>query len=92
MSDATTEPAVTHKADPEVRLTNDVAHALWLTAGGASLPQDPEGRKAAWKDAKKGQMQLTRALLKRLSKKGINVVRSDVTDAAANADADDADA
>lgn len=92
MSEATTEPAKNRKADPEVRMTNDVAHALWLAAAGSSLPKEPEGRKAAWKDAKKGQMQLARALVKRLAKKGIALSRTEVADADAAAEAEEADA
>lgn len=92
MSDATTDTAKNRKADPEVRLINDVAHALWLAANGTSLPKKAEERKSAWKDAKKGQMQLARGLMKRLSKKGVTLVRSDVTDPEAAAEADEADA
>lgn len=92
MSDATTEPGKNRKADPEVRLNNDVAHAMWLAATGSNMPKEAEARKAAWKAAKKSQMQLARATLKRLSKKGITMVRTEVSGAEAEAEADEADA
>jgi hypothetical protein len=92
MSDATTDTAKGRNNDPEVRLINDVAHALWLAASGGNLPKEAEARKTAWKDAKKSQMQLARGLMKRLSKKGVTLVRSDVSDPEAAAEADEADA
>ena len=75
-----------------MRLINDVAHAMWLAATGTNMPKEAEARKAAWKDAKKSQMQLARAFMKRLSKKGVTLVRSDVSGPEAAAEADEADA
>jgi len=92
MSDATTEPGKNRKADPEVRLTNDVAHALWLASMGTDMPKDAEARKAAWKEAKKTRMQLARGFMKRLAKKGITLTRTEVTDPDAAAEAAEADA
>lgn len=92
MSDATTEPGQNRMTDPEVRLINDVAHALWLAASGTTLPKDVEGRKAAWNAVKKGQMQLVRGAMKRLARKGITFVRTDVAEPEAAAQADEADA
>ena len=92
MSDASTEPAKGRANDPEARLTSDFAHTLWLSSMGTDLPKDAEARKAAWKEAKKSWMQMARASQKRLSRQGIVLTRSEVSDPEAVAEAAAADA
>lgn len=90
MTDISTEPGKGRLADPEARLTNDVAHAMWMASLGPDIPKDAESRQAAWKEARKARVQIARGVMKRLARKGITLTRSDVTDP--DAEADEADA
>ncbi len=78
MNDQASAAGGAGKADPAARLAQDLALALWQVQMGTSLPKEPEARKAAWKDAKREALRTARATLKRLSKKGVMLVKAEV--------------
>lgn len=72
MSD-TTAMTDTTDGNEDNRAIAALAHALWMAELGKAVPADVEGRKAAWRDAKREKMRIAKMTLRRLEKRGYSL-------------------
>ena len=89
MTDVDTDTMADEAKGPkaDVKMVQVLAYSLWMATVGKDIAKEPAARKAAWQAAKPDHMRNARMVLKRLSKKGYDLVGNGV-EAEAEAETD----